>query len=110
MRVAPSKDYEDHSNMRWDRGTRYRIFSTATLAVCAIAIAVALGSRSSTAKQYDSSTTGPYYSLLPAGSALPSGIECAETVSGDTFEPVPQNAPPNGYKLDASGLATSQSH
>ena len=46
------------------------------LAICAIAIAiaVALGGRSSTAKLYDSSAaTRPYYSLLPAGSALPSG-------------------------------------
>ena len=95
--------------MRWDRGTRYRIFSTATLAVGAVAIAVALGSRSSTARQYDSSTAGPYYSLLPSGADLPSGEDCAKTASGDTFEPVPQNAPQNNYKLSASDLATYKS-
>ena len=95
--------------MRWDRGTRYRIFSTATLAVCAIAIAVALGSRSSAERVHDSSTTTPYYSLLPAGSDLPSGEDCAKTASGDTFEPVPQNAPQNDYKLSASDLTTYKS-
>src|SRR5258708_20554481 len=81
--------------MRWDRGTRYRIFSTATLAVFAIAIAVALGSRSSAGRVYDSSMAKPYYSLLPAGAALPSSSECATGCSGDRFEPVPQNAPQN---------------
>jgi hypothetical protein len=82
------------------------------LAVCAIAIAiaVALGGRSSTAKLYDSSAaTGRYYSLLPAGSAAPSGKECTETASGDTFEPVPQNGPENDFKLSESDLATYKS-
>src|SRR5258708_30091412 len=95
--------------MRWDRGTRYRIFSTATLAVFAIAIAVALGSRSSAGRVYDSSMAKPYYSLLPAGAALPSSSECATGCSGDRFEPVPQNAPQNDYMPSASDLTTYKS-
>ena len=99
------KNYEDHPIIR----SQYRISYVAMLAVCAIAVAVALGGRSSTARPYDSSTTKPYYSLSRAGSALPSGRECAETASGDTFEPVPQNEPENDFKLSASDLATYRS-
>jgi len=91
--------------------SQYRISYGSMLAVCAIAIAiaVALGGRSSTARPYDSSTERPSYPLLAAGSALPSGKECAETASGDTFEPVPQNGPENDFKLSESDLATYKS-
>jgi hypothetical protein len=91
--------------MRWDRRIRFRVSGTVALVVCAIAIAVALGSRSSAERPHDSSTAGPSYSLLRAGSTLPSGIECARTASGDTFEPVPQNGPENDHKLSASDLS-----
>ena len=54
-----------------------------------------------------SSTAFPgYYSLLPAGSALPSDSQCASGASGDNFEPVPQNAPQNTYTPSASDLST----
>jgi hypothetical protein len=54
-----------------------------------------------------SSTASPgYYSLLPAGSALPSDSQCASGVAGDNFEPVPQNAPQNTYSPSASDLST----
>ncbi|MFZ0680841.1 Ig-like domain-containing protein [Candidatus Binatus sp.] len=54
-----------------------------------------------------SSTASPgYYSLLPSGSALPSDSQCASGVAGDTFEPVPQNAPQNSYMPSASDLST----
>jgi hypothetical protein len=93
--------------------SQYRISNNAKLAVCAIAIAVviavAIGGGRSTARPYDSAAAGPYNSLLPARSALPSSIECARTASGDTFEPVPQNAAENEYELSASELATYKS-
>ena len=89
--------------------SQYRISYGSMLAVCAIAIAIALGGRSLIAHPYDSSTERPSYPLLAAGSALPSGKECAETSSGDTFEPVPQNAPENDFKLSESDLATYKS-
>jgi autotransporter family porin len=75
--------------------------NTAKLAFCAIAIAVALGGRSSTARSY--------YSLLPAGSKLPSARRCAAEASGDAFEPVPQNSPENDFMPSASDLATYKS-
>ena len=54
-----------------------------------------------------SSTASPgYYSLLPAGSALPSDSQCASEASGDNFEPVPQNGPQNTYTPSASDLST----
>ncbi len=53
-----------------------------------------------------SSATPGYYSLLPSGSALPSDSQCATGVAGDTFEPVPQNAPQNSYMPSASDLST----
>jgi hypothetical protein len=54
-----------------------------------------------------SSTASPrYYSLLPSGSALPSDSQCASGSSGDTFEPVPQNAPQNSFMPTASDLST----
>jgi hypothetical protein len=81
--------------MRWDRESWYRISNTAKLAICAIAIAVAIG-RSSTAR--------PYYSLLPAGSKLPSDRACAAGTSGDAFELVLQNSPENDVMPSASDL------
>jgi hypothetical protein len=93
--------------------SQYRISNKAKLAVCAIvvavAIGVALGGGRSTARPYDSSTSGPYNSLLPARAALPSGIECARTAAGDTFEPVPRNGPENQYEPSASELTTYKS-
>ena len=56
-----------------------------------------------------SRTATPYFSLLAAGSTLPSDADCAAAVAGDTFEPVPQNAPQNNFMPSASDLATYQS-
>ena len=95
--------------MRWDRGTRYIISGVAALAVCAIVIVVALGDESSTAMTGKSSESGPYYSLLPARSALPSADACEKGASVDTFEPAPQNAPENEYTPSASDLTTYKS-
>ncbi len=86
--------------MRWDRESWHRISNTSKMGVCAIAIAVALG-RSSTAR--------PYYSLLPAGSKLPSDKTCAATASGDAFEPVLQNSPENDFMPSASDLKAYKS-
>ncbi len=95
--------------MRLDRETGYRISNTVKLVLCLIAIAVALGGRSSTARPSDSPTAGPYHSLLPSGSTLPSSSKCAETALLDTFEPAPRNEPENDFKLSASDLATYKS-
>lgn len=86
--------------MRWDRQSWYRIWKTAGLGVCAIAIAVAIG-RSSGAETY--------YSLLPVGSKLPSDRACAAGASTDAFEPVPKNSPENEFMPSASDLATYKS-
>jgi Bacterial Ig domain len=59
-----------------------------------------------TASPSSSATPGGYYSLLPSGSALPSDSQCASGVAGDTFEPVPQNAPQNNFMPTASDLST----
>ncbi len=87
--------------MRWDRESWYRISNSAKLALCLIAIAVALGDRSSTAR--------PYYSLVPAGSKLPADEACAKGASGETFEVVPQNSQENDFKPSASDLTTYKS-
>jgi hypothetical protein len=87
--------------MRWDHESWYRISNTTKLALCLIAIAVALGGRSSTAR--------PYYSVLPAGSKLPADEACAKGASDDTLEVVPQNAPENDFMPRASDLATFKS-
>jgi len=86
--------------MRWDRQSWYRIWRTAGLGVCAIAIAVAIG-RSSGAETY--------YSLLPVGSKLPSDRACAAGASTDAVEPVPKNSPENEFMPSASDLATYKS-
>ena len=97
--------------MRWDRESWCRISNTATLAVCAIAIAGAPGGRSSTARSSTagSSAAGSYYSLLPAGSKLPSDRKCAATASGDSIEPVPQNSPENEFMPSVSDLKAYKS-
>jgi hypothetical protein len=65
------------------------------------------GGATSMPKASPSSTASPgYYSLLPSGSALPSDSQCASGASGDTFEPVPQNAAENTYTPSASDLST----
>jgi hypothetical protein len=56
-----------------------------------------------------SSTATSYYSLLPAGSALPSDSTCATGAAGDTFEPVPANAVPNNFMPTSSDLSTYKS-
>ena len=97
--------------MRWDRESWCRISNTATLAVCAIAIAGAPGGRSSTARSSTagSSAAGSYYSLLPAGSKLPSDKKCAAIASGDSIEPVPQNSSENEFMPSASDLKAYKS-
>jgi hypothetical protein len=57
-----------------------------------------------------SSSATPYYSLLAAGSALPSDSQCAAGSSSDTFEPRPVNAVPNATMPSASDLSTFQSN
>ena len=86
------------------RGTRYWMSNVAMLAVCGIAVAVALGDRPSTAMS--GKISGPYYSLLAPRTAMPSASGCAKGAKDDTFEPVPQNAPENEYKISAADLAT----
>ena len=88
------------SILRWDRESLYRISTISMLAVCAIAIAVAIGR---------SSAGEPQYSLLPAGSKLPSDKKCAAGVAGDAVEPVPKNSPENEFMPSASDLAAYKS-
>lgn len=81
------------------------------IAACSGAVLTVLFflSRSSKSSSPPVSTGTHYFSLLPVGSSLPSDETCASGVAGDTFEPRPVNAVPNGTMLSASGVATYQS-
>jgi hypothetical protein len=56
------------------------------------------------------STSTAYYSLLPAGSTLPTDSQCAAGVAGDTFDPRPANAVPNSIMPTASDISTYKSN
>ncbi|HYK63751.1 MAG TPA: hypothetical protein VEY94_02295 [Patescibacteria group bacterium] len=81
------------------------------IAVCAggVLVVLFLLSRSSKSSSAPSSTSGRYFSLMPSEASLPSDQTCASEVAGDTFEPRPVNAAPNGTMLSASGLAAYRS-
>jgi hypothetical protein len=55
-------------------------------------------------------STSSYYSLVPAGTTLPSDSACASGAAGDTFEPRGVNAAPNNLMPTASDLSTFRSH
>ena len=55
-------------------------------------------------------STSAYYSLVPAGTTLPSDSQCASGSSSDTFEPRPVNAVPNSTMPTASDLSTFRSN
>lgn len=95
-----------------NRASGNRITNYTILAICAIAIAVALARAStrSGAAAPPSANEAPYYSLMPAGSILPSDSKCAVGSTGDTFEPRPVNTEPNHTIPSASDLATFRSY
>ena len=65
---------------------------------------------SSSPKATPTSTSTAYYSLLPAGSTLPTDSQCAAGVAGDTFEPRPENAVPNSIMPTSSDISTYKSN
>ncbi len=66
-------------------------------------------SHSGTPTASPSSTATPYYSLLPAGSTLPTDSQCAAGSKGDTFDPRPANAVPNSTMPTSSEMTTYKS-
>jgi hypothetical protein len=79
----------------------------AAVALGVVMIALVFLSRPSTPAS--TSSSDPYFSLLPSGSKLPSDSQCSDAVGHDTFEPRSENAEANRTMPSASDLINYKS-